>query len=98
MSRKKYMIRHVGVKSLAKIEGVLAGTVGLISGIYYAIAGTTLFGTMGLPGLTSAIRVFAILLFPIIYAAVGFLAGATTATIYNFVAKHIGGIELDLQD
>ena len=39
--------------------------------------------------------VWAIIFLPIFYGILGFVAGGTTAWIYNLVAKYIGGLELD---
>ncbi|HTB80437.1 MAG TPA: DUF3566 domain-containing protein [Opitutaceae bacterium] len=37
------------------------------------------------------------LLFPLIYAAMGFVLGVIGAFIYNLVAKWIGGIEVEVE-
>ncbi len=34
-----------------------------------------------------------LIIFPIVYGIIGFVAGAITALIYNLVAKFTGGIE-----
>jgi hypothetical protein len=39
-----------------------------------------------------------IIIFPIIYAVMGFVTGAIGALIYNLVAKWIGGIEVEVEE
>ena len=34
---------------------------------------------------------------PIMYAGMGFLLGLLSALIYNFVARHLGGIEVEVE-
>ena len=42
--------------------------------------------------------ILAVFIFPIIYAVIGFIAGALGAVIYNFAAGFMGGIELELEN
>ncbi len=41
--------------------------------------------------------IFALILFPILYAIIGFIAGAISAALYNLVAGIVGGIEIDVE-
>jgi hypothetical protein len=38
-----------------------------------------------------------VVIFPVLYAVLGFLATLLTAWLYNVVAAAVGGIELDLR-
>jgi hypothetical protein len=40
----------------------------------------------------------AIICFPVMYGAMGFIFGAIGAFIYNLVAQMIGGVEIELGD
>ena len=39
----------------------------------------------------------AVVMFPIIYAVIGFIGGIIGAAIYNLVAKWVGGIEVEVE-
>jgi len=41
--------------------------------------------------------VLPVVLAPIVYGLIGFLMGALTAWVYNFAARRIGGIQLELR-
>jgi hypothetical protein len=47
-------------------------------------------------GFVAGLGVLALVLFPILYAIVGFIAGAFTAAVYNLVAKWTGGVEIEV--
>lgn len=89
------ILKRIGVLSLAKVETVLMAFVGLIFGIYYA----TIMASSGeLAGLSGGLRFLIIIIIsPIIYAIVGFIAGAVGAFLYNLVARWLGGIEIDFE-
>jgi hypothetical protein len=93
-----YIVKSVGVLSFGKIMGSIYGILGLVFmpfflliGIVSSFAGNkgAAFGAAG--SLTMAV------LFPILYGAIGFVAGVIGASLYNLFAKWIGGIELQLQ-
>ena len=91
----RVQISRVGVWSLAKVEGILLALFGLIQAIALSFFGVTnsMMGMMGVSGFAT----FGLVGFPILYGLVGFLSGAATAIIYNFIVKLIGGIELELE-
>jgi hypothetical protein len=97
------VIRRIGVLSLAKIFAAVYGALGLILGIIFALA-SLLGGAMGqaardaaAPAIISVLFGFgAILFMPLLYAAMGFVAGVVSALVYNFVAKLTGGVELEI--
>lgn len=39
-----------------------------------------------------------IVIFPVIYGVMGFIAGVIMAAVYNLVARFVGGIEVTVQD
>jgi uncharacterized membrane protein YagU involved in acid resistance len=44
----------------------------------------------------AAFGLLAIIIFPVLFAIIGFLMGIIVAFVYNVVAKRFGGIKLDL--
>lgn len=97
-------IKRIGVLSAAKIMGILYACGGLIAGAIFslmAVVGVTAdsFGAGGgSEGAVAGIAfgVGAIICFPLLYGALGFVAGVITAFIYNFAAGIMGGIEVEL--
>jgi hypothetical protein len=91
----KFVVKRVGVLSLAKTLGVIYAVIGLILGAFM-----TLFSLVGAAmaqsGLGILFGVGAIILLPIFYGLAGFIGGALVAFVYNFVAEFVGGIELEL--
>lgn len=89
-------LNKIGVLSLAKINAVIGAILGLIWGIFAAILGTTIAVLGGL-GALAGLGLWSIIVFPIIYALVGFVGGAIGAFLYNLVAGWIGGVEVELK-
>ena len=94
-----HVVKSVGVMSVAKIMGLVYGCMGLLVVPFFLVAGFAgsfeshdkgAFPFAGIIGV-----VFAILA-PFIYGGMGFVMGAIGALIYNFVAKWVGGFELEL--
>jgi hypothetical protein len=97
------VLKKIGVLSLAKISAIIYAFLGLIVGIFVAaavslgaLAGSMLSESSGaLMGLVFGFG--AIILCPILYGILGFLAGLVSAAIYNWVVGFTGGIELELE-
>jgi hypothetical protein len=91
------IIKSFGVLSVAKIMGVIYGTLGLIAMPFFLLVGFASMATGGRNSMFSgaAGMVLAILL-PILYGGMGFVMGAISAFLYNLFAKWVGGIELQV--
>jgi hypothetical protein len=95
-------LRSVGAASCAKIFAVLYGIFGILMGIVFCLIFLlgALAGSPGLPERRGAVGfllgVGSIIFFPIFYALIGAVGGLIGAALYNFVAKHMGGIEIEL--
>ena len=92
-------IRQIDLLSAAKLLGCLYALLGLIiGGIFSLIAllgAAAGGGDAVLGGLIGGVG--AIVIFPIIYGAMGFIGGAIGAVLYNLVARIVGGIRIDVQ-
>lgn len=98
-------IKSVGVLSVAKIMGFIYGTMALIFVPFFLLFG--LLGAMGAMASSEHSNPFAALgvigvvllslFIPLVYGAIGFVAGAIGALIYNLMAKWVGGIQIELQ-
>lgn len=82
-----HTVDAIGVKSLAKILGIMGLLWGLVLALSWIVFGGPIGGRPGLPELLIAIVGGAL------YGAIG---GAVTAIVYNAVAAVVGGIELEL--
>jgi hypothetical protein len=93
-----HIIKSVGVLSVAKVMGAIYGAMGLIFMPIFLLAGIagSFAGGRG-AALGAAGALVLAVLFPILYGAIGFVAGAIGALLYNVFAKWLGGIELELQ-
>lgn len=92
------VLKSVGVMSVAKIMGLVYGCLGLILAPFFglfallgSLAGQEKTPFAGVIGI-----VFAILI-PLFYGAIGFVAGAIGALLYNVMSKWVGGFELELE-
>ena len=94
------IIKRVGPLSFARLSGALYAFIGLIVGGIFsmiAMAGGFASETSGMPGVAAVAGVAAIVVFPILYGLMGFVATLIGAWLYNVVAGIVGGIELDVQ-
>jgi len=94
------VIKRFGPVSVGKIAGTLYAAMGLLIGAVVSLI--ALVG--GFTSDNSAAGPFAVLfgvgaivIFPILYGAMGFLFTMIAAALYNLVAGWVGGVELDLQ-
>jgi len=96
------VIKRIGVLSLAKMLGGLYGLIGFIAGIGVALALKISTAQAGIPfdpgsSWTQNLGFYAIIVLPVLYGAIGFVTGLLVAAVYNWLARHIGGIELELE-
>ena len=86
------------VLSVGKVYALTLAFLGFIVVIFVAIIGSA-FNAYDRGGLLGpSLGIASIILFPIIYGIIGFLAGIIGAAIYNLIAKLVGGIEIELKD
>lgn len=98
------VLKKVGALSLAKICGIMYAIIGLIIGFF--VSAIALMGTMIGSAFNESVFPFfgiffgigAIIIFPIMYAIIGFVGGLICAAIYNLVARWIGGVELEFEE
>jgi hypothetical protein len=103
-------VRKIGVLCFARFQGILAGMLGLLAGVIYAIGGliidalVTLGWASGVywetPGLSygTVLAMGALVGMPIIFATVGFFAGLFEIILYNLYTKWFGAIQLDIEE
>jgi hypothetical protein len=91
------VIKSIDIISWAKIHALFGIVIGLIYGIILAILGTAVGLRHGLFGL-EALGLVSIILFPIIFAIMGFICGAIMAFLYNVFADKIGGVAVTLAE
>ena len=100
------VIKHIGPLSCAKIAAVLYAVVGLIiGGIFSLVSLAGGFATAAFaadPSRTTRLVPFffgtlAVIAFPILYAAMGFVGALIAAWMYNVAAGVVGGVNVDLQ-
>jgi len=97
--QKMAQIKKFGVLQTAKTAAVMHFVITLIFvipfGLISLIAGFATGGREGIAGgfLGGIFMIFA----PIIYAILGFVFVALGCLLYNFIAKYIGGIEIEIE-
>lgn len=94
------VIKRVGPVSCAKIVGTLYAILGLLFGgvvSLVAVAGGFGSNTSDAGAIGAIIGAGSIVVFPICYGAIGFVASLIGAWLYNFLAGMVGGIELEVQ-
>lgn len=101
------VIKSIGPMSLAKLMGLLYAGIGFILGCIFALIGMLGGGAMMAAagqdsgaagaGMMAGIGLFAIVLFPIFYGILGFVAGLISALLFNIATKFAGGLEIEVQ-
>ncbi len=80
----------------------LANSIGNLSSIPSGSVPVTIpagaFSGAGISSLFGLIGIVAIIVLPIAFAILGFIAGAIGAAIYNFTTSKIGGIEVEVAE
>ena len=94
------MIRRIGPMSCARISGALYAVTGLILGAIFslvAMVGGFSAESSEEAGFAAVFGVAAIIILPLLYGGIGFIATFIAAWLYNILVGVVGGIELDLQ-
>jgi hypothetical protein len=96
-------LKKIGIYSCAKVMGILYAAVGLIFGVFislFSLALGSLAHNMGESGgfFGALFGVGSIIILPIFYGVLGFVAGAIMAWVYNMVAQSFGGVEMEFED
>jgi hypothetical protein len=100
------VIKRVAPLSCAKIAAALYAVLGLFIGVifsFFSLAGgfaSAAFaadpsGRTGFP--FAGLGALAIVIFPILYATIGFVSALVGSWLYNLAAGVVGGIKIDLE-
>ncbi len=98
MTTTAYLVKKLGVMSVANVGSIIGMIFGIILGLINAInlvPASSIPGDSIVLGLSSGIMTFLINVIMGIFF--GFLGGAIIAFIYNFAFSKKGGIEVDLE-
>jgi len=97
-------IRRIAPLSLGRIQGSVYVVIGLIIGAVFSVlslVGMGIAASQGqshMPAFISLLfGVGAVIILPIFYGLMGFIAGVIIAAVYNLVARTVGGIEIELE-
>jgi hypothetical protein len=94
------ILKRIGAVSLAKVSGLLYAILGFIVGCFFALfslVGMAVSKELGGQAFGALFGVGAVIMFPILYGATGFIASLIGAAIYNVLASWVGGIEVVLE-
>lgn len=109
---KKMKLRRVGIFSTAKVSAIIAGVMGLLIGIMFAIPSLILgaavpdiisagnvtgIDVFNFSGMLAGLGILMAVVLPVILAIVGFIMGALSALVYNIVARLVGGYEVEFE-
>lgn len=90
----KTKLQRLGILSFGKFGGIYGLLIGLIAGIFVALASTAVPTTPDGGYLGLVFGFGAILIFPLFYGISGFIGGIIGSFLFNIIAKISGGIEL----
>ncbi len=92
-------LRNVNPIQCAIVSGVLYALLGIIVAILFAPIMSVMTTHMppGTPSVAAGFSMGTLVLFPILYAILGFIGGLITAFLYNVVAGWTGGIQLTFE-
>ncbi len=90
-------IKKIDIFLYAKLQGIVVGLIGLVCGVLYATIGTIIdLSTIGLNAGT-ALAYLAIIGMPVIFASFGFATGLIGGFLYNYSAKWLSFVKLNLE-
>lgn len=94
------VLKRIGAASLAKIAGTLYLMLGFIIGGIISLV--SILGLASKPNDDSAaygllFGAGAVILFPVFYGFIGFVAALLMASLYNWLARWLGGVQLELE-
>lgn len=92
----KKVIRRIDPWSMAKMYALGLGLLGFVLGLIIAIFSVALGSMSGMAFF--AFGVAAVIVLPILFGIIGLVAGALTAVVYNLIAGHFGGIEIEVDN
>lgn len=100
-------LKRINILSLAKLQAVLLGLLGLIAGVLYGVGGFIIdvlvslewITTTETPGLSygTVLAFGALVGMPIIGLVIGFVMGIVEGVIYNVFAKWFARVHLDIE-
>lgn len=101
-----YRVRRVGVISAANMSAAISFVFTFVIALLVALVFLPM-GSLPLPSnvenpfdrasLPTGSLIGLLLVVPLVYAAIGWVAGALAALVYNLVARFIGGLQLTLE-
>jgi len=95
------IIKRVGPVSCAKITGTLYAILGLVFGCIVSliamVGGGFASDSARATGIGAMMGIGAIVVFPILYGCIGFVATLIGAWLYNVLAGLVGGVEVEMQ-
>ena len=91
------VLKNINLLSAANVLALMGVVWGLVVAILAIVLGGII--TSLVPGAEAAVGIglTSIIVLPLTYGIVGFVAGILCALLYNLVAKWIGGIKIDLK-
>jgi hypothetical protein len=100
----RMVIKRVSPMSAAKLQGIIGVVMGLLIGGMFSlfalvVGGIAAASDQGAAGALGGMLfgVGAVIMFPIFYGGVSFVAGAIGAFVYNLAAGWVGGLEIEAQ-
>ena len=94
MATTAYLVKNLGIMSIAKFGAILGLIYGIIMGLVMATVSGAMMGSIG--GAIAA-AIGTLIITAIAGLVGGFITGAVVSFIYNFVLGSMGGIEVDLE-
>lgn len=95
LSNQTLKLKRVSVLSVGLVAAATYALFGLIGGFFITLISVVASGAFDEAGLGFLFGIGSIIILPIVYGIVGFIAGLISALIYNLVAKFTGGIQME---
>ena len=91
------IIKRVEPVSFAKVMGTLYALLGLVLGVIFYLIGSAIGGLAGGVMPFGGVGLAAIIIAPIVYGCIGFVASLIGAALYNLVAGWVGGVVIQTE-
>ncbi len=98
-------LKRIDILSFAKFQTILMALIGVLAGvmiaffgfIFQAFAGRFIEGGESFAGFGMGLGLAALVILPLVYAAIGFFVGVIGGALFNLVCRISGGIKIELE-
>lgn len=90
------VLRRIGLRSSARVAAIVYAMFGLVVGAFLSLSTLVVLISGGAAPDSSGVALASVVFMPAFYGVIGLILGLLGAALYNWTAKLVGGIEIDV--